>query len=89
MHVSDEFEFFYVWSMTKIWLDICLFCLFELHLIVVVQTRQARRELASKWNVESYDEALELELKSKFGIAECHIVLANDRCLAEIVQTKM
>lgn len=55
----------------------------------MVRTRRANRDLTSKWNVQSNDEALELELKSKFRITECYVNLANDKHLAEIVQTKM
>lgn len=58
-------------------------------LFIVVRTRQEKRELCLKWGVESSDEALELELKSTFRITECHVVLTNDKDLAEIVRTKM
>lgn len=59
----------------------------------MVRTRReysSQREiLRLKWNVQSSDEAIELELKHKFGIIECHVVVANDKHLAEILQTKM
>lgn len=55
----------------------------------MVRTRREYRELCLKWNVRSSDEALELELKSKFRITECHVNVANDKHLAEIVQAKM
>lgn len=54
----------------------------------MVLTRQQAQALVSKWNVP-VEEAMELELKSKYGIAESHVVLMRMNAKSEDANEKL